>query len=394
MPDSKRLSRLSGEVAIVGIGETDYVLDYRRARNGEHYSDSYGYASIAFKRALEDCGLTRDDIDGLIVGPTLAYERLAEVLGVNPRWASQGDAINSVIQGVMAIESGLAECVALIYGNDQRTAGTQYGGPQAMGGDQYLSYVYYSPWGMTSQGALYAMMTQRYMQLYGLTEKELGEVAVAQRQFAQLNENAIMRSDLSIEKYLNSKYISEPLHLYDYCLINDGGVALILTTKERAEKMKMHHPTYISGIGRSDMNSDATSLRPRLMDFYHQGHKDVAKQVYNMAGVEPKDINSLQIYDSFSCHIIYALEGFGFCPTGEVGSFIQNGAIGPGGKLPINTSGGHLSESYMQGWNHQIEAVKQIRGEAGKRQVEGCHHVQYIADVAGKVISVIYRRGY
>lgn len=392
MPDLKRLDRLSNEVAVVGVGETDYPSDYRRARNGEHYSDSYGYATVAFKRALDDSGLNREDIDGIIVGPTLAYERMAEVLGIDPRWAGQGDAVQSIIQGVMAIDSGLAECVALIYGNDQRTAGTQYGGPQAMGGDQYLSYVYYAPWGMTSQGALYAMMTQRYMQLYGLTEEQLGEISISQRRFAQLNPNAIMRSELTKEIYLNSRNIVEPLHLYDYCLINDGGVALILTTKERSKTLRFHRPALISGIGRSDMNMDATSLRPRLMDFYHTGHKDAAEQVYSMAGVEPKDINSLQVYDSFSCHIIYALEGFGFCSPGEVGSFIQDGAIGPGGKLPINTSGGHLSESYMQGWNHQIEAVRQIRGEADKRQVQDCNYVQYISDVAGKVISIIYRR--
>src|SRR6476661_2486748 len=143
MPNLERLSRLADQVAVVGVGETDYPADYRRARAGERYADSYGYAATAFVRALADAGLERDDLDGLIVGPTLSYERTAEVLGLEPRWAARGDAITSIFQSVLAISSGLAECVALVYGNDQRTGGTAYGGPQAMGGEEYLSYVYY-----------------------------------------------------------------------------------------------------------------------------------------------------------------------------------------------------------------------------------------------------------
>jgi acetyl-CoA acetyltransferase len=377
---------------VVGVGESDYAEDYRRARAGERYSDSYGYAATAFRRALADAGLHRDDVDGVIVAPPLAYERTAEVLGLDPRWAAEGDAINAVLQGVLAITSGLAERVALIYGNDQRTGGTAYGGPQAMGGDAFLSYVYYAPWGMTSQGALYALMTQRYMQLHGLTHAELGEIAVAQRAFAERNPRAIMRRPLTVADYLQARYITEPLRLFDYCLVNDGGVALILTDVREARRLGRHRPVTVAGVGRSDENRDATSLRPRLMDFYHTGHRLASRQVYDMAGVGPEDVDVLQVYDSFSCHIVYALEGFGFCPEGEVGAFLREQGVGPGGRLPVNTSGGHLSESYMQGWNHQVEAVRQARGEAEDRQVEGCRHVQYVSDVAGKVVSVVYRR--
>lgn len=142
MPDLVRLSRLAGDV---GVGESDYAEDYRRTRAGERFSDGYGYGATAFKRAIAEAGLSRDDIDGLVVGPTLAYERTAEVLGIEPRWAAQADAAQSVIQGALAIATGLAERVALVYGNDQRTAGTAYGGPQAMGGESFLSYVYYAP---------------------------------------------------------------------------------------------------------------------------------------------------------------------------------------------------------------------------------------------------------
>ena len=392
MPHRGRLFPLANQVAVVGVGETDYPDDYRRVRAGERYSDSYGYAARAFRRALSDAGLGRQDIDGLIVGPTLAYERMAEIIGLEPRWAAKGDAVSAIFEGVLAITSGLAECVALVYGNDQRTVGTAYGGPDAMGGAEFLSYVYYAPWGMTSQGALYALMTQRYMQQTGFASQDLGHVAVAQRQSASLNPSAIMPRQITLDDYLASPFIVEPLRLLDYCLINDGGVALILTTAERASQLRQPLVT-IAALARADENIDATSMRPRLMDFYHRGHALARADLYAMAGFGPEDVDCLQVYDSFSCHVVYALEGFGFCPMGEVGTFLREQGIGPTGKLPTNTSGGHLSHSYMQGWNHQVEAVRQARGEAGQRQVRNARHIQYISDVAGKTLSVIYRNG-
>lgn len=391
MPDLKRLRELRDRVAIVGVGDTDYPADHARTRNGEGGPDSYGLAATAFRRALDDSGLAKDDIDGLIVGPTIAYERTAEILGLNPRWGSQSDAGMSIQSAVLAIGAGMCDTVALIYGNAQRSGGVQYGGPQAMGGDNYLAYVYYAPWGMTSQGALYAMMYRRYQQVYGATSAQLGQVAVAQRQHAALNDHAIMRQPITVEDYLNSRLIVEPLHVFDYCLINDGAVSLILTTAERARDLAKP-PVLISGVGRAERNSGATSLQPRLREFYRPAQVPAAEQVYGMAGIGPGEIDSLQVYDSFSCHIFFALEGFGFCGPGEAGDFISGGRIAPGGALPVNTSGGHLSESYMQGWNHQVEAVRQLRGEAGERQVSNCRTVQYISDVAGKVVSNIYRR--
>ncbi|WP_232468046.1 thiolase family protein [Bordetella genomosp. 13] len=378
--------------AVVGIGHTDWVEDYRRVRNGEKPHDSYGYAALAFKRALEDAGLTRDDVDGLIVGPTTAYERMGEILNIDPRWGGQADAVQSVFQAVMAIKSGLAEVVALVYGNDQRSAAVQYGGPQAMGGGAFLSYVYHSPWGLTSQGALYALMFQRYKELHGVTDRDLGQVAVGQRQWANLNPNAIMHGKpLSMEDYLAVKYIAEPLRMNDYCLINDGGVALIVMEASRARKLS-DKAVMIHGLGRSDLNRNATSLGPRLVDFYLPAQQGAAQQVYAAAGIGPEDVDALMVYDSFSPHILFALEGFGYCRPGEAGRFIAENGIGVGGKLPVNTHGGHLSESYMQGWSHQIEAVRQARGGLGKRQVPDCRYVQYVSDVAGKAMSIIYGR--
>jgi acetyl-CoA acetyltransferase len=185
--------------------------------------------------------------------------------------------------------------------------------------------------------------------------------------------------------------VCEPLHLFDYCLINDGGVALIVAEAGRAKHIRTD-PVLIHGVGRYDLNKGATSLEPRLTSFYLPAQQKVAEQVFNMAGIGPRDVSSLQVYDSFSCHIPLALEGYGYCGVGEAGKFMRENGISLQGQLPVNTSGGHLSESYMQGWNHQIEAVRQLRGQCGARQVAGCRYVHYSSDVAGKAVSILYGR--
>ena len=375
--------------AVVGIGHTDWPGDYRRVRAGEKPSDSYGYAAAALHGALDDAGLGKDDIDGLIVGPNTAYERMGEVLGIDPRWGDQADAVTAVVKACMALQSGMAGVVALVYGNDQRSAAVQYGGAQAMGGDMFMSYVYHAPWGLTSQGALYALTVRRHMAQSGMTERELGAVAVAERAWAGLNPNAIMRKPITLEDYAASAYIAEPLRLLDYCLVNDGGVALILVDAARARRMG-GKPVFIDGVGRADLNREATSLGSRIVDFYRPAQRLASRQVYDMAGVGPEDVDALLVYDSFSCHVPFALEGFGYCAEGEAGRFLSDTAIGPGGTLPVNTAGGHLSETYMQGWAHQIEAVRQLRGGLGDRQVNRCCHVHYVSDVAGKVTSIMY----
>ncbi len=347
--DRARLAPLKDTVAVVGVGETDYGKDYRGAggqtvSKGEARYDSYTLASRALKRALDDAGLKKDDIDGLCVGGTLSGERASEQWGLNPR------------------------------------------------GGAITSYFYYAPWGMTSQGALYALFFQRHKLLYGTTDEQLGAVAVAFRKHACLNPNAVMQKPLTIQDYLNAPYIAEPLRLNDYCLINDGGVAIIVRRIDLARDLKQR-PVMVSGFGWSEENVDATQLRPRLKTFYHGAHHDVAAQVYPMAGVTPKDVDVFATYDSFSVHLLASLEGFGFCKEGEAGTFVQGGRIEIGGELPCNTSGGMLSESYMQSWNHQPELVRQLRGGLGNRQVQGAEVAQYVHDVAGKCKSLIYTRG-
>lgn len=377
--------------AVVGVGNSDWTGDWARVRKGEQPADSYGYGMTAFNRALADAGIDRDEIDGLIVGPTTAYERQAEILGIDPRWGDQADAVQSVIKACSAIQSGLASVVALVYGNDQRSSGIQYGGPAAMGGDAFLSYIYHAPWGLTSQGALYALTFQAYKAARGMTDAELGEVAVAQRHWASLNPNAVMRRRISIDDYMAAQYISEPLRLFDYCMINDGGVALIIAEAGRAKKIRPD-PVYIEAVGRSDLNRGASTLESRITEFYLPAQQEAAGQLFNMAGIGPKDVDIFQVYDSFSVHVPLALEGYGYCPVGGAGQFLRERGMGPGGALPINTGGGHLSESYMQGWNHQIESVRQLRGECGDRQVADCRYVHYSSDVAGKAVSVLYSR--
>ncbi len=395
--DLGRLRSLKDVAAIVGVGDTDYATDYRTGRGeaatkGAGGGDSYVLAARAFRRALDDAGLEKDDVDALCVGGTLSHERLSEVLGLNPRWSSSGDAPRSIIEAVQAINAGLCTTVACVYGNAQRSANVQYGGPQAMGGGGILSYVYYAPWGMTSQGALYAMMFKRHQLEYGTTEEQLAAIPVALRRHASLNPNAIMRRPLTTEDYLGARYIVEPLRLFDYCLVNDGGVALIVQRADLARDRK-HAPVLVSGLGWSELSVDATQLRPRIKDFYFPAHRDVAAQVYPMAGVSRDDIDVYATYDSFSVHLLFTLEGFGFCKEGESGEFIQDGRIEIGGELPCNTSGGMLSESYMQSWNQQVELVRQLRGGLGDRQVEGAEVAQYAHDIAGKCMSLIYTRG-
>ena len=382
---------LRRSAAVVGIGRSDWRGDWDRVRAGETPFDAYGYATVALRNALADAGITRAELDGLVAGHLFSYERMGEVLGLDVRWGSQGNAAGAVLQAVLAIEAGLAEVVALVHGSNQRSAKLQYGGSQAVGGENFLSYVYHAPWGLTSQGALYALTQRRFAELRGYTERDLGQVAVAQRAWAALNPAAIMTTPISVDDYLASPYICEPLHLLDYCLINDGGVAMIIAEAGRAARM-CDQPVYIETVGRCDLNRGATSLEPRLEGFYAAAQAEVARQIFDGSGFGPEDVSLVQAYDSFSVHVPLALEGYGYCRTGEFAKLCREQGIGPGGKRPVNSSGGHLSESYLHGWNHQLESVRQLRGTCGARQIEDCRLVHYSSDIAGKAISILYSR--
>lgn len=372
-------SDLRGAAAVVGVGTTTFGK-----LPGHSTNDLGGWALL---EALDDAGLTAADVDGLIVNRVSSYEAVASHYGIQPRWAAQLPTEGrmsgaSVMLAAAAIRTGLCRTVALVYGNDGGSGGATYGSAgEAYGTSPSLTL----PYGMTSPGAFYALMLQRHRHLYGTTEEQLAAVSMTFRAHARLNDNAVMRKPVSLEDYLASRYIVEPMHLLDYCLINDGGVALVLTAAEAA----VDHPkppVYVLGAAQTGqlLGSD---FPPE--DFWAGALRDVGERAFRMAGRERADVDALMVYDNFSPNVLFALEGLGYCGPGESGAWIQDGRIGLGGELPLNTSGGHLSESYMQGWGLNVEAVRQLRGECGDRQVAGASVVQYVCS-SPVVSSIVY----
>jgi len=371
---------LSHQVAVVGVGTTRY------GKLPDH--DAYDLGVWALDEALADAGLTHRDIDGLIVNRIADYQRFGEITGIDPAFVTitpgQGRFSGICIEMACAvIAAGMARTVALVYGNDGRSAGDRYGGASDLYGSGGAGLWF--PYGMTSPGAFHALMAQRHMALYGTTADQLGEIAVTFRRHAALNPGAVMRAPFSLADYHASRLICAPLHLLDYCLINDGGVAMILTAAERARDLKAP-PVTIAGFGQATALA-GSSFPPE--DFWRAPMQQVAADVRAMSGLSQADMDALMIYDNFTPTVLFALEGFGFCPVGESGRFVSDGRLRLGGALPTNTSGGHLSESYMQGWALNVEAVRQLRGSCGARQVRGARHVQYLA-AAPVVTSIVY----
>jgi acetyl-CoA acetyltransferase len=375
-------SGIAGKIAVIGVGTTDFGRMPDR--------DAYDLGVWAVKEALADAALGFDDIDGLIVNRIPDYQRFAEILGLNPAYTTttpgHGRFSGICIETAVAVlTAGLAKTVALVYGNNGRSAGDQYGGATDIYGSGGPGLWF--PWGMTSPGAFHALMARRHMHLYGTTPDQLGTVAVTFRRHAGLNPKAVMRTPFDLADYHRSRYICEPLHLLDYCLINDGGAALILTTAERA-KDRPKPAVYIRGFGQRAQFA-GSSFPPE--DFWHEPMRAVARETYDMAGLGPADIDGLMIYDNFTPTVLFSLEGFGYCGEGESGPFVEAGSLALGGRYPTNTSGGHLSESYMQGWALNVEAVRQLRGECGARQIAGAAAIQYMA-ASPVVTSLIYGR--
>ena len=369
-------------VAIVGVGHTRYG-------NLPEY-DAYDLGVLALKEAIADAGLTFKDIDGLIVNRIPDYQRFCEIAGFDPAYVSitpgQGRFSGICIETAAAlIRDGTAKTVALVYGNNGRSSGDRYGGA----GDTYGSggAGLWFPYGMTSPGAFHALMARRHMALYGTRNEHFGIVAKTFRDHAALNPAAVMRTSYTLADYHNSRYICEPLHLLDYCLINDGGVALLLTSAERARDLAQP-PAYLRGYGMATALSGST-FPPD--DFWRAPAQKAAARSFRMAELVHDDISTLMIYDNFTPTVLISLEGFGYCAIGESGPFVAEGRLAIGGRYPSNTSGGHLSESYMQGWALNLEAVQQVRGSCGARQVPNCHFAHYMA-AAPVVTSIIYGR--
>lgn len=327
-------------------------------------------ATTAFKEALADSGIDKNEVDGLLTMPGTTslegpkhYLTLGERLGLDPLVTgslSMGGATAGVLiqTAALYIEAGMASVVACVFGDAARTGGSRFNAASG-------ATVSWGNWGMFSNAANSALGARRHMALYGTTSEQLGWVAVNGRRNASMNPAAVMREPMTIADHQSSKMIVDPLHLLDCCLISDGAVAIIVTSPERARDMK-RPAVELLGMGQGH-----TLQNLERQDWWYLPHQeDCVSRAYRMAGVSPADIDLAQLYDNFTIAVLFWLEHAGFCKPGESGPFVEGGArIAIEGELPVNTSGGNLSESYMQGWLHVVEAVRQLRGECGPRQV-------------------------
>jgi len=368
-------------VAVVGVGATDFgkLPTY----------DATSLGIWALRNAAQDAGLTLKDIDGLVFHRLTDYQKFVQITNMTPNLLTvnpgAGRMLGSSMQiAIQAILTGMVSTVAIVYGNDGSTAGARYGGKD----DRYgtSSDQLWFPYGMTSPGAVHAMLYQRHAALYGTRQDQLAEISITFRKHAQLNPQAVMRKPIARDDYFEAPFIAEPLRRLDYCLINDGGVSMILTAEDRAKDLKQR-PVYIRGI--SQVSRLAQGELPD--DFGAETMQVVGQRVHAMAETTREDMDAVMIYDNFTPTVLFTLEGFGYCPRGEGGSFVEGGRLSLGGALPANTNGGHLSESYMQGWALNVEAVRQLRGELGERQVPDAELIQYMQ--GGPLsLSIVYGR--
>ncbi|WP_255592365.1 thiolase family protein [Bordetella sp. BOR01] len=360
---------LRSKAVVAGIGVTRFgVFDTE---------DAYTLGAQALRSALEDAGRQACDLDAVITIRIPSYQRFCQLAGADPRTAfalqGQGRMAGVALElGASLIASGAARTVALVYGNDGRSRGATYGGLDDRYGNGDATF--WQAYGMTSPGAVHAMMYARHAAQYGTDDDALGVIASTFRRHAGLNPAAVMRKPLTLDDHRNSRYIAEPLRLPDYCLINDGGVALVLTHADAAHDLPQP-PVYLRAVATQTRMRDS-GFPPD--DYWHGAMQDIGKRLYRMADLAPTDMHALMIYDNFTPTVLFSLEGFGYCDPGESGPWVKQGHLSLQGRYPANTSGGHLSESYMQGWALIAEAVRQVRGQAQGRQVADAGNVHYM----------------
>ncbi|MCX7198706.1 MAG: thiolase family protein [Proteobacteria bacterium] len=358
---------------------------------------SLSLAVEAYDIALADAGLERKDVDGIIqLSYGYDYDRFLEAVGADVRYAYQGWSHGRFVapmlqHAAMAVATGMAKAVAIVHGRRSKAYGQT--------ADHEMWRQGLGPHGESpAYGALgpafgAAIAAQRYFHLYGGSNEDLAPIAMAFRKHAQLNPIAVRKDPMSRDDYLKSRWIIEPLRLFDCCQNNDGGACIIVTSAERARDLRKP-PVYISGMqgvhaGRQLHNLTLPGLGVAQQDVFPYRPTREDLYAYEMAGVTQKDIDALITYDAFSPLVLFALERFGFCGPGEAREFVKDGRIELGGELPINTGGGLLSEGHMIGWNLFIEAVRQLRHECGERQVKDAQVIQY-GSFLGE--SVIFRR--
>lgn len=361
------LKELRGRAAVVGVAT---------AGCGESpgFSD-IELLSMAAHAAVADAGLTMKDIDGVCTANLNAAMwplNVVEYLGIRPGFVEGtnigGSAfVAHLLPALLALESGAARHVLVCYGSAQRTAKLNRR-EVGLARSRLDPFPYEAPYEPFNPPSSYALMASRHMHEYGTTRRHLAEIVVAARRWAQLNPEAFARDPLSIEDVLKARMISDPLSGYDCCLVTDGAGAFVLTKAERARDLP-RPPVYLLGTGSAVWHRGIAGMADLTVTPAAQS----GPAAFAMAGLSPADIDVVQLYDAFSINTLLFLEDLGFCPKGEGGRFVENGAIAPGGRLPVNTNGGGLScvHPNMYGAFLVIEAVRQLRGEGGARQVAG-----------------------
>lgn len=382
--------------AVVGVGTIGF---------GDFSAESVAsMASRATDGALEDSGLERSEIDGLLVqigSPRgLDYDEMASLLGLRVRYATQtwshGRFTATVIaNAAMALGHGLCEhalCVAAFksspFGRHGTPAGIGFEEGLREGGGPHAEA---PAAGMAAPISGAAMSTRRYLERHGIDRRKLAAVALAQRRAAARNPLAVMAErGMSPGDYHSSPYVVEPLRRLDCSLPVDTAVAVILARADRARELRRPpiHVLAFEGLhaGPDEFIFGQPGLgvnQAETFDFEPNGD---GQAVFERAGLSPADVDTLHCYDGFAPQVLWTLERFGYCPPGEAADWIQGGRIELGGELPVNTSGGHLSEGHANGWGHTLEIVRQLRGEAGPRQVEGARIAQWATTLGDSVI--------
>ena len=315
------------------------------------------------------------DIDGLCtarVGSTMWSMPVVEYLGIRPTFIDStmvggSSFIAHLLPAMHALQSGQCNAVLVCYGSTQRTS--TFGRREIAQARRWMDpQPYETPYEPFNPPSAYALATSRHMHQYGTTRRDLAEVAVAARRWAQLNPEAFMRDPLSIDDVLAARMVSDPLSVRDCCLVTDGGGAYVLVRAERAKDLP-RPPVYVLGNGTAVWNRQISAMPDLTVTAATQS----GREAYAMAGLGAKDMDVVQLYDAFTINTLLFLEDLGFCKKGEAGAFVRDGGIAPGGRLPVNTNGGGLSCVHpgMYGIFALIEAVRQLRGECGARQVAG-----------------------